>query len=121
MQPLEVVGTIVMMVLMSLCTMAGVGGGGVTVPLILVFFNFELKRCTAISGASILACSAARYIVNFKQKHPEKDSVSIDYSLAAVMLPAVIVGSFLGVYLSAIMPDIVITGILTLLLVFLTF
>lgn len=37
------------------------------------------------------------------------------------MLPAVIMGSFLGVYLSAIMPDIVITGILTLLLVFLTF
>jgi uncharacterized membrane protein YfcA len=49
---------------MMLCTVAGIGGGGITIPVLQVFFVFEFKEATAISGFSILICSVSRYIYN---------------------------------------------------------
>jgi uncharacterized membrane protein YfcA len=66
MQPMEIVGIIVLSILMMLCTVAGIGGGGVTVPLLSVFFYFEFKEAAAVSGFSILICSITRFIYNFK-------------------------------------------------------
>jgi uncharacterized membrane protein YfcA len=106
---------------MMLCTLAGIGGGGVVVPLLSVFFSFEFKEATAISGFSILTCSIARFLYNFKQMHPEKKAVSIDYGLAIVMLPTVMMGSFIGVIMNAMLPDLILQILLTLLLAFLTF
>ena len=105
---------------MMLCTLAGIGGGGVVVPLLSVFFTFEFKEATAISGFSILICSIARFFYNFDQMHPEKKAVSIDYGLAIVMLPTVMMGSFLGVIMNAMLPDLILQILLTLLLGFLT-
>ncbi len=74
-----------------------------------------------MSGLSILMCSVTRFIVNFKQKHPEKkDCVSLDYGLAIIMMPTVLMGSFIGVIFNKMLPDLVIQIILTLLLFFLT-
>ena len=118
--PMEIVGIVVLAVLMMLCTVAGIGGGGITVPLLSVFFRFEFKEATAISGFSILICSIARYIFNFRQMHPKKKAVVIDYGLAIVMLPTVMMGSFIGVIMNAILPDLILSICLTLLLSFLT-
>jgi len=52
--------------------------------------------------------------------HPEKKSVAIDYGLAIVMLPTVMMGSFIGVIMNAAMPDLILQICLTLLLAFLT-
>lgn len=104
---MEIIGIVVLSILMMLCTVAGIGGGGVTVPLLSVFFYFEFKEAAALSGFSILICSITRYIYNFKQMHPEKKAVSIDYGLAIVMLPTVMMGSFIGVIMNAFLPDLI--------------
>jgi uncharacterized protein YacL len=52
--------------------------------------------------------------------HPEKKAVSIDYGLAIVMLPTVMMGSFIGVIMNAYLPDLILQVLLTLLLAFLT-
>ena len=106
---------------MALATMAGIGGGGVVVFLIMALFDFSLKKSIALSGFSICTCSITRYIVNYKQKHPEKTNcVVIDYTLASVMMPNVLAGSFIGVTFNTILPDLLIQIILALLLFFLT-
>lgn len=105
---LEIAGTFVLSMIMALCTMAGIGGGGVTVPLIQNLFQFSLKKAIALSGFSIFVCSVTRFIVNFKQKHPEKNTVSLDYGLATVMNPTVLMGSFIGVIFNTWFPDLVI-------------
>jgi uncharacterized membrane protein YfcA len=61
----EIVGLVTLSILMMLCTVAGIGGGGITIPILQVFFVFEFKQATAVSGISILICSIARYIYNF--------------------------------------------------------
>jgi uncharacterized membrane protein YfcA len=66
-------------------------------------------------------CSITRFIINFKQKHPEKkECVSLDYGLATVMMPTVLMGSFIGVMFNTLLPDLLIQIILTMLLFFLT-
>lgn len=117
---MEIIGVVTLAILMMLCTVAGIGGGGITIPILQVFFVFEFKEATAVSGISILICSMARYIYNFKQMHPEKQAVAIDYGLAIIMLPTVMMGSFIGVIMNAAMPDLVLQVCLTLLLGFLT-
>jgi uncharacterized membrane protein YfcA len=51
---------------MVLATMGGIGGGGVVVFLIMAFYSFTLKEALAISGVSILVCSATRFVINFR-------------------------------------------------------
>ena len=116
MQPTEIAGFVILSVIMSLSTVAGIGGGGIVVPLIMVFYQFETKRAIAISGFSILTCSITRFFFTIKQKHPEKDMVVVDYSLATIMLPSVLIGSYLGVIFNVAFPSLILVIILTLLL-----
>jgi uncharacterized membrane protein YfcA len=48
-----------------------------------------------------------RFIVNFRMKHPEKDSTVIDYSIAITMLPPVLFGSFVGNYMNIMFPSVI--------------
>jgi uncharacterized membrane protein YfcA len=113
-------GTFVLIIIMALATMGGIGGGGVVVLIIQQLLFFDLKQSIALSGFSILTCSVSRYIITFKAKHPEKNAVALDYGLASVMMPTVLMGSFIGVLFNIMLPDIAIQIILALLLFFLT-
>lgn len=105
---------------MTLSTMGGIGGGGAVVPFIILFFDFQTKEAIALSGFSILLCSVSRYFYTLSGKHPEKDAVVIDYGLASLMLPAVMMGSMVGVLANVILPGLVLQASLTGLLVFLS-
>ena len=93
-QPLEIVGLLVFAFIMALSNIAGVGGGGVAIPLIMVFFHFKTKEAIAISSFTILLTTFSRFILNFKEKHPEKPNVCvIDYGLYTIMMPATLAGA----------------------------
>ena len=96
-EPIEIVGTVVLTILMALSVMSGIGGGGIIVPLLMAFYNLETKEAIAISGFTILVGSITRYIVTLKERHPDKDATAIEYGLSNVMLPTVLVGSITGV------------------------
>jgi uncharacterized membrane protein YfcA len=105
---------------MTLSTMGGIGGGGAVVPFTMMFFSFNTKESIAISGFTIFICSITRYFYQMGDKHPEKDAVIIDYGLATIMLPAVMMGSMVGVLANVMLPSLILQTSLTLLLVFLT-
>jgi len=116
------VGTFVLIIIMTLATMGGIGGGGVVVFLIKYLLYFSLQQAVALSGFSIFACSVMRYFLTADKRHPEKKTaVALDYGLATVMMPTVMMGSFIGVWFNILLPDIAIQVILALLLFFLTF
>jgi len=71
---MEIIGTIILTILMSLSVMAGVGGGGIIVSLIMVFCNLNIKLGVAISGFTIMIGSLSRFAMTFKEKHPNKDA-----------------------------------------------
>ena len=102
---------------MALCNIAGIGGGGIAIPMIMAFFKFQTKEAVAISSFTILVCTIARFLYNFNEKNPEKpDVVLIDYSLAVIMMPTTLAGSQIGTIFLQAFPDLIIQVLLTLVL-----
>ena len=115
----EFLGLLVLSLLMALSTVAGIGGGGVVTPMCMTFFTFSTKHAISISGFSILVCSLVKFVMCINQKHPQKDCVVIDYGMATIMLPTVLMGSLMGVLFNVMLPALLLQAILTLLLFFL--
>ena len=91
---LEVGGIIVFALVMALSNIAGIGGGGVAIPIIMAMFVFTTKPAIAISSLSIFLAALVRFILNFKERHPEKDNVVvIDYDLVTIMMPTTLAGA----------------------------
>lgn len=111
---------IVLPSLMAMANIGGITGGGLTVPLLITFWGFGMKEAIAISGFQSLVVATVRYIYSRNSRHPEKNSTHIDYGLVIVMLPLVLVGSFMGVFFNLMLPPVILSLILTVLLVFLT-
>lgn len=103
--------------IMALCTVAGIGGGGIAVSLVIAFFEFPTKSAVAISSLSILVCTVMRFIYNLKTMHPEKKGVVlVDYSLVTIMMPTTIAGSQIGSIILKSFPSAIIQVMLTALL-----
>jgi uncharacterized membrane protein YfcA len=105
---------------MALAVMSGIGGGGIIVPLLMVFYKLSTKEAIAISGFTILTGSITRYMITLGDRHPDKDATCIEYGLANVMLPTVLVGSISGVLFNMLLPSLVLQILLTVLLLFLS-
>ena len=114
--PKEIGGIIVLIFFMAISNVSGIGGGGVIISLIMYFYSFNTKYATSVSSFAILSSSLARFILQIKDKHPEKDAIIIDYGLSTIMMPTVLIGSFIGAFINVTFPGVVITIILTLVL-----
>ena len=102
---------------MALSNVAGIGGGGVAIPVVMAMFHFTTKPAIAISSFSIFLTTISRFIMNFKEQHPEnKNRVSIDYDLVAIMMPTTLAGAQIGALVLISFPSLYIQIILTLVL-----
>jgi len=110
-------GIIILTILLALSNVSGIGGGGIIIPVTMTCFQFSTKEAIALSGFMILAGALARFLYNYNDLHPEKNAVIIDYNLVIVMLPLVLVGSFMGVVINIMMPGIILSGCLTIILI----
>lgn len=113
MLPQEFIGLFILPVIIGLSNVAGIGGGGLMIPVFMSFWDFDTKQSIQLSGATIFVGSVVRYIYNINEKHPEKKATPIDYGIVIVMLPIVILGSFTGVLANIMLPEITITILLT--------
>lgn len=119
--PLEYGGIVVFALIMIISNIAGIGGGGVAISIVIAMFNFTTKPAIAISSFSIFVTTLARFIMNFREKHPEKEGVVvIDYNLVSIMMPTTLAGAQIGAFILIAFPSIIIQIILTLMLLFLT-
>lgn len=100
----ELLGTVVLTILMALAVISGIGGGGIIVSLLMSFYKLNTREAIAVSGFTIFAGSISRFVITLKKRHPEKDAPVIDYSLANIMLPTVLIGSLVGVFLNLMLP-----------------
>lgn len=117
---LEFVGLFVLSALVGLANVSGIGGGGITVPLVAICWGFSTKEAIAISGATIFWGSIVRFAYSSGKKHPEKKATQIDYGIVLVMLPLVIIGTTTGVLINLSFPPIVLSILLALLLFYLS-
>jgi len=116
----EFLGLTLLIMVTSISTVGGIGGGGLVVPFCMTFFGFSAKIAIALSGFTMFSCSVVRFLFFIYQKHPEKDAVLIDYNLVSIMLPVVMMGSMIGVLASITLPNLILQILLTILMILLT-
>ena len=91
---LEIVGLVVFILIKALSTIAGIGGGGIVIPLVISFFGFTTKPAIAVSSFSTFTATLGSFLFNFRGRHPEKPhTVLIDYGLTVIMMPTTLAGA----------------------------
>lgn len=101
----DVVAAVVWFFAAGLAMAAGVGGGGIYVPLGILLLRFANKPATGLSQASIFGASLAGLFINSQNRHPKADRPVIDLDMALVLAPMEMAGAMLGVVVQKILPE----------------
>ncbi|KDP29233.1 hypothetical protein JCGZ_16622 [Jatropha curcas] len=96
-------------------TVGGVGGGGIFVPMLTLIVGFDTKSAAAISKCMIMGASASSVWYNLRVPHPTKEVPIIDYDLALLFQPMLMLGITIGVSLSVVFPYWLITVLIIIL------
>ncbi|KHM98753.1 hypothetical protein glysoja_030806 [Glycine soja] len=112
-----ITGTIIGFVGSAFGTVGGVGGGGIFVTMLSLIIGFDAKSATAISKCMITGGAAATVFYNLRQKHPTLDMPVIDYDLALLFQPVLVLGISIGVAFNVIFADWMITVLLLIIFV----
>lgn len=86
------------------------------IPFTMLLYVMTTKEAICLTSFALICTSLARFLQTFNDGHPEKDACVIDYNIATVMMPAVLLGSFIGAFLNIIMPTLIILIALTVIL-----
>nr|GLL46390.1 uncharacterized protein LOC109174800 [Ipomoea trifida] len=98
-------------------TVGGVGGGGIFVPMLTLIVGFDTKSAAAISKCMIMGASASSVWYNLRVPHPCRDVPIIDYDLALIFQPMLMLGITIGVALSVVFPYWLITVLIIILFI----
>jgi len=112
-----------MVLLLALANIGGIGGGGIIIPVCISMYGFGTRHAIALSNAIIFLGAVTRYVgFSSNDCNPfDKSKTLINHSLSCIMMPMVLIGSYVGVMLNVLMPEVVLCITLTLVLIFLTY
>ncbi|KAL0042540.1 hypothetical protein WJX79_002907 [Trebouxia sp. C0005] len=89
----------------ALSTAAGVGGGALFVPLFNSLLDFSIKDSAATSQAIITGGAIAGASFALFQTHPQRpDKSLIQFDLALLLIPSLLLGTSIGVILNHMIP-----------------
>ena len=111
----SITGIIVVIFISAFANAGGIGAGSVIVPALTIFFGFGVKSAIPLSKSMIFAGGVINvlFLLNTRRDN-NKNKLLIDYVLCSFMLPLMMCGTFLGVYLNLVVPQILIIVLLTL-------
>ena len=111
----SITGIIVVIFISAFANAGGIGAGSVIVPALTIFFGFGVKSAIPLSKSMIFAGGLINvlFLLNTR-RDKNKDRLLIDYVLCSFMLPLMMCGTFMGVYLNLVVPQILIIVLLTL-------
>ncbi|XWS33752.1 hypothetical protein CRYUN_Cryun22dG0110400 [Craigia yunnanensis] len=111
------VGTIVGFLGAALGSVGGVGGGGIFVPMLTLIIGFDPKSSTAISKCMIMGAAGSTVYYNLRLRHPTLEMPLIDYDLAMLFQPMLMLGISIGVALNVMFADWMVTVLLIILFI----
>ncbi|CAL9085689.1 unnamed protein product [Musa textilis] len=109
------VGSVIGFLAAALGSVGGVGGGGIFVPMLTLIIGFDPKSSTAVSKCMIMGTACSTVYYNLRLRHPSLDAPLIDYHLALLIQPMLMLGISIGVTLNVIIPEWMVTLLLVIL------
>jgi len=96
------------MLLLAMGSAAGLGGGTVVFPTLLVVFGFSPNLAVPMSIIIVFFTTSTKSAKEIFERSPEKDKDKplIDFNLAIIFLVPVIFGTGVGVWINSITPNI---------------
>lgn len=67
---MNIIGVIVLFFMTILSTAGGIGGAGINIPFMMIFFQLPIKETIPVANIFGLLSSLVRFIINFNQRHP---------------------------------------------------
>ncbi|XP_047322139.1 sulfite exporter TauE/SafE family protein 3-like [Impatiens glandulifera] len=110
-----VLGSVVGFFGAALGSVGGVGGGGIFVPMLTLIIGFDPKSSTAISKCMIMGAAGSTVYYNLRLRHPTQDLPLIDYDLALLFQPMLMLGISIGVAFNVMFADWMVTVLLIIL------
>ncbi|KAH0458407.1 hypothetical protein IEQ34_013722 [Dendrobium chrysotoxum] len=110
-----VLGSVIGFLGAALGSIGGVGGGGIFVPMLTLIIGFDPKTSTAISKCMIMGAAGSTVYYNLRLRHPTMDLPIIDYDLALLFQPMLMLGISIGVAFNVMFPDWMVTVLLIIL------
>jgi len=117
-----IVSTSLVLVLGSLAAGAGIGGGGLFVPIYMILLGAGPKGAVPLSKATILGGAIGNFISLSRARHPkakthpQAERPMIDYESSTLMQSGELLGVVFGVLLNNLLPAIMIVVFLVLIL-----
>ncbi|KAK2657234.1 hypothetical protein Ddye_010286 [Dipteronia dyeriana] len=112
-----IVGSLVGFFGAALGSVGGVGGGGIFVPMLTLIIGFDPKSATAISKCMIMGAAGSTVYYNLRLRHPTLDMPLIDYDLALLFQPMLMLGISIGVAFNVMFADWMVTVLLIILFI----
>ncbi|KAK8964528.1 hypothetical protein KSP40_PGU021490 [Platanthera guangdongensis] len=110
-----VLGSVIGFLGAALGSVGGVGGGGIFVPMLTLIVGFDPKTSTAVSKCMIMGAAGSTVYYNLRLRHPMMDLPIIDYDLALLFQPMLMLGISIGVAFNVMFPDWMVTVLLIIL------
>ncbi|KAG0468868.1 hypothetical protein HPP92_018196 [Vanilla planifolia] len=101
--------------LVQLLEALGSWGGGIFVPMLTLIIGFDPKTSTAISKCMIMGAAGSTVYYNLRLRHPTMELPIIDYDLALLFQPMLMLGISIGVAFNVMFPDWMVTVLLIIL------
>lgn len=102
---IEILTIILLMFCSVISTIGGAGGGVFFFPIIIAIFRFEPKEAIAISLSSVSFILVVRYLMSINERHARRDKPLINYDVAIIFCPSIIIGTIFGVIMNKISPN----------------
>lgn len=64
----EMVGCVLITLTEIIANAGGTAGGGIIIPIIMIFFGFETGQGVFISNFTVIFCALSRYLINFNKR-----------------------------------------------------
>jgi len=113
----DVAAAIIFFLISGLALSAGIGGGGLYVPLLMLILGFQVHEATAVSQACLAGGASSALIYNLRQRHPSGHKPMIDYDLVLIMGPNLLLGAMVGSVMNFALPSWLILILLIVILV----
>ncbi|EKX43372.1 hypothetical protein GUITHDRAFT_95350 [Guillardia theta CCMP2712] len=117
----DVLICLITLVTIMLAAPAGVGGGGILVPMYLSIGKFSPHYGIPLSKATIFGGAVTNNYYNVQRRHPYANRPLVDYNTCMMLEPVLLLGTIIGVFFNAVSPGWLITILLVLSLTYTTY
>ncbi|KAL4512562.1 hypothetical protein ABPG72_020399 [Tetrahymena utriculariae] len=107
----EIISYVLISIIVGLANVGGLGGGIIKVPILVIILNFSVKEATFLSYPILLGGVLSNVILLIFQRHPKKDKPIIDFDLALILVPTILLGTVLGVLMNIIISEIILSSV----------